>query len=168
MLRLWDAAERWIIGLLGVTALAICVWQIVGRYISPRLALAWGEELSVYVIIWAALLTGSQLVRSDGHVRADIVLRMLPPRRQRAVEIVNCALAAAFCAGLAWFGWLAAWDAWEIGERSTTALAFPMWIYYAALPVAALLMTIRYLIRLFEWSFRFDPARMKVESGHES
>jgi TRAP-type C4-dicarboxylate transport system permease small subunit len=39
-----------------------------------------------------------------------------------------------------------------------------MWIYYAALPVGGLLMTVRYLIRLYRYVFRFDPATMTV--GH--
>ena len=43
-------------------------------------------------------------------------------------------------------------------------LQFPMWIYYAALPVGGLLMTVRYLIRLYRYVFRFDPATMTV--GH--
>ena len=168
MLRYWDVLERWIIGILGAAALLICVWQIVGRYISPKLALTWGEELSVYVIIWAGLLTASQLVRNDGHVRADIILRMLKPAHQRWVEVVNCLLAIVFCAGLAWFGWKCTIDAYEIDERSMTSLAFPMWIYYASLPAAAALMTLRYIIRFYQWAFAFDPTRMEVQSGRES
>lgn len=168
MLRLWDDVERWIVGILGTVALLICVWQIVGRYISNDLALAWGEELSVYVVIWAALLTGSQLVRDDGHVRADIILRLLTPSGQRWVEVVNCLLAVGFCFGMAYFGYLATMDAYEIGEKSMTSLAFPMWIYYASLPASAALMSLRYVIRLYQWSFRFDPERMEVQSGRES
>ena len=168
MLRYWDVLERWIIGILGAAALLICVWQIVGRYISADLALTWGEELSVYVIIWAGLLTASQLVRDDGHVRADIILRMLKPEHQRWVEVVNCLLAIIFCGGLTWFGWQCTVDAYEIDERSMTSLAFPMWIYYASLPTAAGLMTLRYVIRFYQWAFAFDPARMEVQSGRES
>ncbi len=39
-----------------------------------------------------------------------------------------------------------------------------MWIYYASLPTGGALMTVRYLIRLFRYLFRFDPATMAV--GH--
>lgn len=168
MLRLWDDVERWIIGILGSVSLLICVWQIVGRYISNDLALAWGEELSVYVVIWAGLLTSSQLVREDGHVRADIILRLLTPSGQRWVEVVNCAVAFLFCTAMTYFGYLATMDAYDIGEKSMTSLAFPMWIYYAALPVSAALMSIRYIIRLHQWTLRFDPEHMEVQSGRES
>lgn len=168
MLQIWDKLERWIIGILGAAALVICLWQIVGRYISTDLALAWGEELSVYVIIWAALLTGSALVREDGHVRADLVIRLLKPVQQRWIEVFNCTVAVVFCAALVWYGYLVAYDAYDIGEKSMTALAFPMWIYYAALPTTGALMFIRYVIRLYGYCFRYDPKTMALQSGHES
>lgn len=168
VLRLWDTLERWIIGILGTAALVICLWQIVGRYISNDIALVWGEELSVYVIIWAALLTGSSLVREDGHVRADLLIRRLPAARQRVIEIFNCIVAIVFCACLFWYGYLVSFDAYDIGEKSMTSLAFPMWLYYASLPTAAGLMTLRYIIRLYQYCFLFDPETMAVQSGRES
>jgi TRAP-type C4-dicarboxylate transport system permease small subunit len=39
-----------------------------------------------------------------------------------------------------------------------------MWIYYSSLPVGGLLMTVRYVIRLWRYAFHFDPATMTV--GH--
>jgi C4-dicarboxylate transporter, DctQ subunit len=168
MLALWDRVERWAIGLIGAAALLICLWQIVGRYISNDLALVWGEELSIYMIVWAAFLTASALIRDDGHVRADLILRMLRPQHQRWLEVVNCSLALVFCSGLTWYGWLVTEDAWLLGERSNTVLSFPMWLYYACVPVGAALMVMRYVIRLWRYLFAFDPETMEVQSGRES
>ena len=39
-----------------------------------------------------------------------------------------------------------------------------MWLYSAALPTGAALMSGRYLIRLYRYLFAFDPATMTV--GH--
>ena len=49
MITLWDRCERRLIGVLGVFALLIGVYQIAGRYISPRLAVPWANEAGVYV-----------------------------------------------------------------------------------------------------------------------
>ncbi|MBV8915220.1 MAG: TRAP transporter small permease, partial [Acetobacteraceae bacterium] len=70
----------------------------------------------------------------------------------------------AFCAGLVWYGWEIVDTALLIDERSSTDLQFPMWIYYLALPVGAVLMLMRYLIRLVRYLLFFDPATMAV--GH--
>jgi TRAP-type C4-dicarboxylate transport system permease small subunit len=42
-----------------------------------------------------------------------------------------------------------------------------MWLYYAALPASAALMSIRYARRLWQFCFAFDPATMEVHSGRE-
>jgi TRAP-type C4-dicarboxylate transport system permease small subunit len=167
-MELWDKIERRLAGLLGGCALAIGAYQIFGRYVDPHLAITWGEETTVYLIVWAVFLASSQLVRSDGHVRPDLVLRILKPRQQRIVEIGNCLVALAFCAGLAWFGWRITSSAYELDERSSTGLSFPMWIYYASLAVGASLISVRYVIRLHRYVFRFDPATMTIGGIHET
>jgi len=161
-MELWNTIERRLTGLLGALALAIGAYQIFGRYIDPRLAITWGDETTVYIIVWGIFIASSQLVRTDGHVRPDLVLRVLKPRHQRIVEIANCVVAIGFCAGLTWFGWRIAVSSFDLDERSSTGLSFPMWIYYACLPTGALLMTVRYLIRLYRYVFRFDAATMSI------
>ncbi|MBV9522807.1 MAG: TRAP transporter small permease [Alphaproteobacteria bacterium] len=164
----WDRIERSLAGLLGAGALAVGLYQVFSRYIDPKLAVGWGDEVVVYLTVWAIFIIASQLVRSDGHVRPDIVLRLLPPGGQRIAEIFNCLVALVFCGGLAWFGIAICADAIASDERSSTGLAFPMWLYYAALPVGSGLMVIRYLARLYRFAFRFDPATMSIRTGHEA
>ena len=89
----WDRIERSITGLLGATAMVIALIQVIGRYLAPEHAMGSAEELIVYLVIWAIMITASQLVRTDGHVRPDLVLRALPPGIQRWVEIFNCLVA---------------------------------------------------------------------------
>jgi C4-dicarboxylate transporter, DctQ subunit len=160
----WDKAERLLVGVLGASAMAIGLVQVVGRYVAPRYAISWAEEVIVYLIIWGIMLAASQLVRSDGHVRPDLVLRAVSPRVQRWMEVANCIVALAFCAALAAFGWSIVETSWMLDERSSSDLQFPMWLYSAALPTGAALMAGRYLIRLYRYLFAFDPETMIV--GH--
>lgn len=160
----WDRAERLLVGLLGAGALVIAVVQVFGRYVNPAGAINWAEEVIVYVAVWAVMLVASQLVRTDGHVRPDLVLRLLPARGQRWLEMVNCLVAIAFTAGMVWYGWKVVSTALLLDQRSSSDLQFPMWVYYAALPVGGALMLARYVIRLVRYVFSFDPATMTV--GH--
>ncbi|MGO8909060.1 MAG: TRAP transporter small permease [Bradyrhizobium sp.] len=161
---LWDRAERFLIGLLGALAMLIGLVQVVGRYVAPRYAISWAEEVIVYLIVWGIMLAASQLVRTDGHVRPDLVLRAVPAPIQRWMEVINCIAALAFCVGLAWYGWSIVATSWQLDERSSSDLQFPMWLYSAAIPTGATLMTGRYLIRLYRYLFAFDPQTMTV--GH--
>lgn len=160
----WNRVERILVGLLGAGALVIAVVQVFGRYIDPAGAINWAEEVIVYIAVWAVMLIASQLVRTDGHVRPDLVLRLLPPRAQRWMEMLNCLVAIAFTAGMVWYGWRVVGTALRLDQRSSSDLQFPIWIYYAALPAGGGLMLVRYVIRLIRYAFLFDPATMTV--GH--
>ena len=149
-------------GVLGLAALVIGAYAVIGRYVDQRIAFTYGEEVVVYLTVWAVFLAASQLVRTDGHVRPDLVLRLLPPRGQRWAESFNCCVALLFCAGLAWYGLQIAIASYGLDERSETGRQFPMWIYYAALPAGGGLMALRYLRRLHRYLFRFDPKTMVI------
>ena len=142
----------------------IAVVQVFGRYIDPANAINWAEEVIVYVMVWAIMIIASQLVRTDGMVRPDLVLRLLSPGVQRWVETFNCLVAIAFTFGLLWYGWAVVGTAVLLDQRSSSDLQFPIWIYYTALPTGGALMLGRYVIRLIRYLFFFDPKTMTV--GH--
>lgn len=160
----WDWIERTLVGALGAFALVIAAVQVFGRYIDPAGAITWAEEVIVYVAVWAVMIISSQLVGTNGHVRPDLVLRILPPKVQRWVEVFNCLIALAFTFGMMWYGWSVVNGALLLDQRSSTDLQFPMWIYYTALPAGGALMFIRYIIRLVRYICFFDPTTMAV--GH--
>jgi C4-dicarboxylate transporter DctQ subunit len=166
VLRWWDRIEETLVGLLGLVALVIGLLQVIGRYFDPARAISYAEEVIVYLVIWAIMIVSSQLVRRDGHVRPDLVLRLLPPRYLRIVEIFNCLVAVVFCGALVWYGWQIVDTSLLIDETSSTDLQFPMWIYYLALPVGSALMLVRYLMRLVRFALYFDPETMTVGHSH--
>jgi C4-dicarboxylate transporter DctQ subunit len=147
-MKFWDKAERTMVGLLGLAALAIALWQVVTRYAVPRASIGYAEEAIVYLVIWAIMIVSSQLVRTDSHVRPDLFNHIMPPRVARWLEVFNCIAAIGFSAALVWYGVQVVDTALRIDEHSLSDLQFPMWIYYAALPVGGALMLLRYVIRL--------------------
>ena len=147
-MKIWDRAEQAIVGMLGLCALACAVWQVLSRYFFPQHAIGYAEEVIVYCLIWAVMIVSSQLVRTDSHVRPDVVRNVVPPAVARWLEMFNCTAAIVFCGALVWYGWQVVATAQLIDERSASDLRFPMWIYYAALPAGGALMSVRYAIRL--------------------
>ena len=148
MMRIWDRAEQTLVGVLGLAALGFGLWQIVSRYFFPKVSIGYAEEIIVYLVIWAIMIVSSQLVRTDSHVRPDLVLNVVPAGVARWLEVFNCVAAIVFCGALVWYGRLIVEIAVLIDERSASDLRFPMWIYYAALPAGGLLMLTRYFIGL--------------------
>src|SRR4051812_30325773 len=102
---MWDRMEQTLVGLLGLAALGFALWQILSRYFFPRESIGYAEEVVVYLMVWAVMIVSSQLVRTDSHVRPDIVLNVVSAGVARRLEIFNCLVALAFCGALSWYGW---------------------------------------------------------------
>ena len=168
-MKIWHRAEQAIVGILGLAALACAVWQVLTRYFFPQDSIGYAEEIIVYLLIWAVMIVSSQLVRTDSHVRPDVLRTVMPPAAARWLELFNCAAAVVFCAALTWYGWQIVATAQAIDERSASDLRFPMWIYYAALPAGGALMAVRYAIRLVGLAAVPDriPAPAHHLGGHE-
>jgi C4-dicarboxylate transporter DctQ subunit len=164
ILTVWNWIEQTLVGLLGAFALVIAAVQVFGRYVDPSDAITWAEEVIVYIAVWAVMIVASQLVRTDGHVRPDLVLRLLTPATQRWIEMFNCLVAIVFTFGMVWYGWDVVNTALLLDQRSSSDLQFPLWIYYMALPVGGGLMLLRYVARLIRYALLFDPATMTA--GH--
>lgn len=159
-MKVWDRIEQTLVGLLGLCALIIALWQVIGRYLAPEHAISYAEEVIVYLMIWGVMIVSSQLVRCDGHVRPDLVLRVLPPQLARWMEVFNCLVAIAFSTALLWYGSRIVHTSILIDETSSSDLQFPMWIYFLALPTGGALMVARYIIRLIRYIWYYDPATM--------
>jgi C4-dicarboxylate transporter, DctQ subunit len=165
----WDRVEQTLVGLFGLAALGVGIWSVFSRYFAPALSSGWGDEVIVYLIVWGVMIAASQLVRLDGHVRPDLVLRLMPPGAQRWFEAFNCIVAMTFCGGLVWYGWEITSTSWMLDEHSSTGLSFPMYLYYFALVAGAGLMFLRYCIRLVRYLLFFEPQTMSVgHSVHEA
>jgi TRAP-type C4-dicarboxylate transport system permease small subunit len=156
-LRAWDALETYAAGLLGAAALALAFYQVVMRYLFNN-APEGAEEGVLYLVIWAVFIISSRLVRDDEHVGADFLAGRLPVPARRVLAIATTALALAFCAVVAWYGFQIVDAALTMDERSTTRMRFPMWIAYLAVPTGSILIGLSCVYRLDLLVRRFTPA----------
>ena len=105
MMKIWDRVEQRSSACSAWSALVFALWQVVSRYFFPQQSISYAEEVIVYLLIWAIMIVSSQLVRTDSHVRPDLVLNVVPARMARWMEVFNCLAAIVFCAALIWYGW---------------------------------------------------------------
>ena len=155
ILKIWDAFELYTTGIFLSIATAFAFYQVIMRYVFNN-APEWAEESVLYLIIWAVFIISSKLVRDEEHVGADFVIRRMPFKVQRVIEIVNCILALLFCGIVIWYGFQIVSAAFSMGERSTTRLRFPMWIAYLAVPSGSCLILLSYLRRIYLLIFQFS------------
>ena len=76
--------------------------NVILRYVFHN-SIYWAEELVRYLMVWLIFFGGSQVVRKEGHIRVDIVLRALPPKGQRIWEIGVHIICIVMLGVLFWF-----------------------------------------------------------------
>jgi len=166
VLKLLEATENLLMALLAIATLFLVSFEVVTRYFFPEHLSDWGMEFTIYFTVWAIFIAGAPLVREARHVRADILLMLLPPAAQRILEIVALLIGLGFACALTWYGWEMVGNAYGLGERSESSMRFPLWIYYMALPLGATLMIFPFIKRLYLYIFCFDPETMLVTYEH--
>ena len=143
----WTRFEEVLVGILALAALALCSYNVFVRYFIPQLTLEMSDEVQVYLVVWAIFLALGLVTAADRHVKADLFVSMFPKNFRKGVGVFSELLGLAFSLLLLGYGVAITWQAWSFGDLSTTSLRFPLWIFMAALPAGAFLMSVRYAIR---------------------
>ena len=136
--------ERKLVGALTGASLLLACYAALSRHLLPGIAAGWVDELVIYLSVWAMWLSGGLLVCEGAHIHADILERVLPPRLAATLARAGAILGLAFCALMTYAGALVVALSVQLGERSDSALALPLYWYYGGFPVGMALMAWRY------------------------
>lgn len=125
--------------------------NVILRYVFHH-SIYWAEELVRYMMVWLIFFGGSQVVRKEGHIRVDVVLRMLPPRGQRIWEIAVNVINILMLAVLFWFSMQQCLRVFA-SQQVSPAMELPLGLVYLSVPCGCLLMMLRYTQRLIKLIF---------------
>ena len=116
--------------------MVVVIWfEVVERYFL-HLGFTWTEELSRYVMIWAALLAVSCGAFYREHIGLNIVSRFLPPTGKRILIVSLDLVGLAFFLFLTWYGIGMTRDG--LGQYATI-FGITMVVPFAAVPVSSAL-----------------------------
>ena len=94
----WQRFEAAVIGALVVLALGLFLFGSLARSFAPSLAIDWSEEVAIYLIVWATLLSGGAITAERGHVSANMLGHLLSPLRNGACRWVSTLWCSRFAA----------------------------------------------------------------------
>jgi TRAP-type C4-dicarboxylate transport system permease small subunit len=98
------------IGLVAMTV--IVAWTVFGRYVLNNTP-AWGEPVSLFLMLWFILLGGAVGVRELDHMGFDIGLHYARGIWKRLLVFVNEVLVATFGFAMFYYGWTLAAGVWS-------------------------------------------------------
>ncbi len=129
-----------------VAGMVLVIWfGVIERYFL-HMGYTWTEELSRYIMIWAALLAVSCGAFYREHIGLDIVGRFLPSRGARGLKIILDLVSLSFFLFLTWYGIDMAEDG--LGQYATI-FNITMVVPFAAVPVSAALTAFQIFAAMF-------------------
>ena len=154
------AIEHSMIAIFAGISLLLAVTEMFMRYYFASYLPDWTSEVVIYLITASVMLSGGRLVSENRHVNADIFLRMVSPANQKYLEIAFCLIGLFVCTVMVGKGVGIVEFAYQLDERSDSSLQFPVFIYYAFVPISFGIMFLHYLARLITYVFAYDEATM--------
>lgn len=136
--------------LLAAAVLVVCQMILI-RYVFNA-STVWQTEFTVYAIVAATFLGSPYVLLHRGHVGVDLVPSMLEGRARFALELTGGLISLAFCAVLAYSGWIYFHEAWEGGWKTDTVWAPPLWIPLLPLPLGIGWLCVQYVAELVKLS----------------
>ena len=110
--------------------------------------LGWLTELTEYLLYAATFLAAAWALRQGAHVRVDILLVQLGPRRARLLEQAMDVIGLAVALVLLGFGAAAVLEAWRAGAVQYRNWATPEWLLLLPLPLCGLMLAVEFVLRL--------------------
>lgn len=156
--------------LMGLAAVVLICLEAGIRYFAPRLAVDWGTEVIIYLLVWAVFLTAAQTALEDRHVAATLVVDLLPRPLRSAAFLGAMVVGLGFGAVLLVYGWRVVEFSARLNITGDSSLRFPLAWYYMILPVAGGLLCLGYLIRILRFAVDRDarlPRRHDAMDGSD-
>jgi len=121
-------------------ATVLAVAGVILRYLF-NYVIFWGEELTIYLIIFSTFIGAVVTLRHNEHVNVDI-LPALIRRARRGFALLASGLTITYCVVIGGYAWEMVFA--PIARNTTTAaLQVPLWMVQFVLPVGLTLMLLR-------------------------
>jgi TRAP-type mannitol/chloroaromatic compound transport system permease small subunit len=104
------------------------------------------DEISGYLLVLAATWGFGYALRTEAHVRIDVLLPYMPRWLRAFVDFLTLLLTAFLSWIFAWKIWLLMLDSLETGIKSSTYLLTPLWLPQGILWVGFMLLALTALV----------------------
>lgn len=151
--------------LLAAAVLVVCQMIVIRYFLNA--STVWQTEFVIYSIMASTFLGSSYVLLHRGHVGVDLLPTMIGGRGRFTLELLGGLMSLAFCAVLAYSGWLYFHEALVGGWRTDTVWSLPLWIPLLPLPLGIGLLCLQYFAELAKLSRGKSLTSSELESVRE-
>ncbi len=132
--------------LLALIALGICAEILIRGFDIG--SIVWMIEVVEYGLLAVTFLGAPWVLKQSAHVRVDVVLDAVSPRRRRDLEMVGNVTGAIVCVVLFVYGLRSTIELYALDTKIFKILTVREWWLFAVVPLSCLLMTIEFVRRI--------------------
>lgn len=130
-----------------LVAACVLTFGVVLGHLTGR-ALAWQDEVTVFLISGAIFFSAAAVQARRGHVGIDVLDHVLSPKMNALRTATVDALVLGFCLFFAWKSGGLLHEAISEGQTSHSAWGPPMWIPYLALTIGMSLLAVQVAVQV--------------------
>ena len=150
--RVWRGANRLVMHggqvVLAFMALAIFYDAMMRHFFA--MPTSWSLEVNQFLLVYLGLATAGEVQRQQSHIRIEFFVSRLPGGVRCVFECVIALMGIAFCVVMTWRGGIIAAQAFEYGERVSSAFGTPLVFPYAIIPLGFSLLGVQFLIEAIQ------------------
>jgi TRAP-type C4-dicarboxylate transport system permease small subunit len=142
-----DALMKVIIILTTIVMILSCTLQVLSRFVLAH-PFSWTEELARFSFIWWAFFGAAYVVRFNGHLGMDLLVKLLPYKGRWILQRAVFLISLGFCLLVTYQGIkITSVQAGQQGDLIPISMA---WIY-AVVPLTGSIMTIYLIYLIIYW-----------------
>jgi TRAP-type C4-dicarboxylate transport system permease small subunit len=124
-----------------VLMMVLTTADVVARYVfnSPTM---WADEMASYLLIAIVFLGLAYNLRTDGHIRIDVITTHMPPRLRLIFDVFAYAVGIVFSILLVAGTWTRFENFWTRHTLSDSPLMTPLWIAMVPVVVGAAVLAV--------------------------
>jgi TRAP-type C4-dicarboxylate transport system permease small subunit len=118
-------------------------------------------EISEVAMSYICMLGFACALTTNVHVRVSMVIDRLAPKPKLFCRILSNAISFPMCALITIWSWLRFWESFLMNEEILAAIKIPFWVGKFVMPVAFLMLTVRYLLMIIQDLTGNKPAEVR-------
>lgn len=111
---------------------------------------SWATEVYTMLLVWAIFLGFSTALKEDRHISIELVYDKSGPTMRKISQIVVFVVGIGFSIFIIWTGFNMVLTAYS-QQIKTIDLGFPIWINYLIMPIAGVLLFIRFCEKAYKY-----------------
>ncbi len=135
-------------GVVIVSLMLIITYEVIIRYFLNR-SLVWSVEITGYSLLYVTFLAAAWLLRSEGHVRMDLLIERLNPRAQALMNTLTSIMGVAICLTILIFGVKVSWESYQLGYFMSSEMRPPQYLILIIIPIGMLMLSVQFARRSY-------------------